>query len=88
MLPAWEDEPGERPHDEAEITEVDGAAVAPAVVNDPWVVRRLPALVHDAGLRDPRFRSHGYVQVPAPDSMLRIADRGAEPSPARASGSR
>jgi SAM-dependent methyltransferase len=54
------------------------AAFAPAFVHDPWVVRRLSGLVHDAGFLDARFRSHGYVQVTAPDYMLSIADRGAD----------
>jgi len=54
------------------------SAFAPAFVHDPWVVRRLSTLVHDAGFAQAQFRSHGYVQVAAPDYMLSIADRGAD----------
>jgi SAM-dependent methyltransferase len=53
-------------------------AFRPAYITDPWVVRRLLALVHDAGFAHGRLRSHGYVQVDGPDYMLSIADRGAD----------
>jgi arsenite methyltransferase len=53
-------------------------AFRPAYITDPWVVRRLPALIRDAGFAHGRPRSHGYVQVENPDYMLSIADRGAE----------
>jgi SAM-dependent methyltransferase len=54
------------------------AAFRPAYITDPWVVRRLPALVRAAGFAPGRLRSHGYVQVDDPDYMLSIADRGAD----------
>jgi SAM-dependent methyltransferase len=53
-------------------------AFRPAYITDPWVVRRLPALVRAAGFSDTSLRSHGYVQVDDPDYMLSIADRGAD----------
>ena len=54
------------------------AAFRPAYITDPWGVRRLPALVHAAGLAHGRLRSRGFVQVEHPDYMLSIADRGAD----------
>jgi ubiquinone/menaquinone biosynthesis C-methylase UbiE len=54
------------------------AAMVGAYVNDPWVVRRLPAMVRAAGLTDVRVRSHGLVQIADADYMLSIADRGAD----------
>jgi ubiquinone/menaquinone biosynthesis C-methylase UbiE len=39
-------------------------------VHDPWVARRLPALVRAAGLRVESIRSHGYVEALAPGFML------------------
>jgi ubiquinone/menaquinone biosynthesis C-methylase UbiE len=39
-------------------------------VNDPWIVRRLPALVRAAGLKLERVRSYGYVEAPDPGFML------------------
>ena len=53
-------------------------AFRPAYITDPWLVRRLPRAVHDAGFIAGRLRSHGYVQVEDPDYMLSIADRGAD----------
>jgi SAM-dependent methyltransferase len=53
-------------------------AFGSAYINDRWVVRRLPALVHDAGFTHGRMRSHGFVQAAEPDYMLGITDRGAD----------
>ena len=53
------------------------AAVA-ALVHDRWLVRRLPALVADAGWEPVRMRSHGYVESGEPSYMLTLVDRGAE----------
>ena len=39
-------------------------------VYDPWLVRRLPALVRAAGLQIESVRSHGYVESLAPGFML------------------
>ncbi len=39
-------------------------------VHDPWLVRRLPALVRAAGVEVERVRSHGYVEAAAPGFML------------------
>ena len=58
-------------------------AMASGFVNDPWVVRRLPAVVQRAGLVDVDFRSHGYAQVAQPVYMLTIVDRGADALMAR-----
>jgi ubiquinone/menaquinone biosynthesis C-methylase UbiE len=53
-------------------------AFRPAYITDPWLVRRLPGMVREAGFTAGRLRSHGYVQVEEPDYMLSIADRGAD----------
>jgi hypothetical protein len=47
-------------------------------INDPWLVRRPPALVGGAGFAEARLRSHGFVQTTAPDYMLSVAGRGAD----------
>lgn len=39
-------------------------------VHDPWLARRLPALVRAAGLQVRSVRSHGYVESLAPGFML------------------
>jgi ubiquinone/menaquinone biosynthesis C-methylase UbiE len=53
------------------------AAMMAASVNDPWLVRRLPALVRDAGFEELRVRSHGFVTRDG-GYMLTIVDRGAD----------
>lgn len=47
-------------------------------IHDPWLVRRLPGLVRSCGFSQPKFRSHGYVQIQEPSYMLSIVDRGAD----------
>jgi SAM-dependent methyltransferase len=48
-------------------------------VHDPWVVRRLPALVRATGVQIQRVRSYGYVEAPEPGFMLPgWVDRGAD----------
>jgi len=47
-------------------------------VNDPWVVRRLPPMLTQAGFVDLQFRSHGYAQINEPAYMLSLIDRGAD----------
>jgi ubiquinone/menaquinone biosynthesis C-methylase UbiE len=54
------------------------AAFAPAYVTDPWIVRRLAGLAHEAGFSECRLRSFGYVQIERADYMVSIADRGAD----------
>lgn len=49
-----------------------------ALVHDPFLVRRLAALVRDAGCAVVRLRSHGYVETGRPDYLLTIIDRGAD----------
>jgi SAM-dependent methyltransferase len=39
-------------------------------VHDPWLVRRLPALVRAAGVELECVRSYGYVEAPTPGFML------------------
>jgi SAM-dependent methyltransferase len=39
-------------------------------VHDPWLVRRLPALVRAAGVGLERVRSYGYVEAPSAGFML------------------
>lgn len=48
-------------------------------IHDPWLVRRLPALISAAGLQLQRVRSYGYVEAPEPGFMLPgWVDRGAD----------
>ena len=48
-------------------------------VNDPWLVRRLPALVRSVGLQGLHVRSYGYVEAPEPGWMLpSFVDYGAD----------
>jgi SAM-dependent methyltransferase len=47
-------------------------------VHDPWLVRRLPALLASAGLEVLPMRSHGYVEAPAGGYMLTWIERGAD----------
>jgi ubiquinone/menaquinone biosynthesis C-methylase UbiE len=54
------------------------AAMLAAFVNDPWVVRRLPAMVAAAGFVEARMQSHGFVQTHDAEYMVSIADRGAD----------
>jgi SAM-dependent methyltransferase len=39
-------------------------------VHDPWLARRLPALLRAAGLEPASVRSHGYVEASKPGFML------------------
>lgn len=50
--------------------EVLAVAFREGSVNDPWLVRRLPALVRSVGLRSLQVRSYGYVEAPEPGWML------------------
>ena len=51
-------------------------AVKAAFINDPWLVRRMPALLRSAGFEPLRSRSHGYLQTDDPEYMLTLVDRG------------
>lgn len=53
-------------------------AVQAAFLNDPWLVRRLPALLASAGFQLLSSRSHGYLQTSQPEYMLTLVDRGAD----------
>jgi SAM-dependent methyltransferase len=53
-------------------------AVKAAFLNDPWLVRRLPALLRAAGFEVVSSKSHGYLQVSDPEYMLTLVDRGAD----------
>jgi hypothetical protein len=53
-------------------------AVIQNFVNDPWIVRRLPAMTAAAGFTDTRLHSHGYAQTTDPAYLLSIVDRGAD----------
>jgi ubiquinone/menaquinone biosynthesis C-methylase UbiE len=48
------------------------------LVQDPWLVRRLPALARGAGFEVRGFRSHGYLQTTEPTYMLTLVERGAD----------
>ena len=53
-------------------------AVVAGLVNDRWLVRRLPAVVKASGFRLERLDSHGFLQTSTPDYMLTLVDRGAD----------
>jgi SAM-dependent methyltransferase len=49
------------------------------LVHDPWLARRLPVLLGEAGFTDLRLRGHSYVEAPASDGyLLSLIDRGAD----------
>jgi SAM-dependent methyltransferase len=55
-------------------------------VHDPWLVRRLPALLQAAGVEIQGVRSYGYVEAPKPGFMLASwVDLGADALAASAS---
>jgi SAM-dependent methyltransferase len=58
-------------------------AVKAEFINDPWLVRRLPALLRSAGFQLSGARSHGYLQTDQPAYMLTVVDRGADTLAAR-----
>ncbi|WP_429886004.1 methyltransferase domain-containing protein [Geoalkalibacter halelectricus] len=47
-------------------------------VHDPWLIRRLPALMAAAGFSVQPARSHGYVEEPQAGYLLTWIDRGAD----------
>lgn len=47
-------------------------------VHDPWIIRRLPALMAAAGFNVHPARSHGYVEGPEAGYLLTWIDRGAD----------
>ena len=53
-------------------------ATLEAFMNDPYLVRRLPALVRRSGWAIVSFRTHGYVETDDPGYMLTLVDRGAD----------
>jgi ubiquinone/menaquinone biosynthesis C-methylase UbiE len=53
-------------------------AMVAGSVTDNRLVRRLPALVRDAGFAVESMRSHGFVEITGGDYMLSIVDRGAD----------
>ena len=53
-------------------------AVKATFINDPWLVRRLPALLGSVGFELGGARSHGYLQTDEPAYMLTLVDRGAD----------
>jgi arsenite methyltransferase len=55
---------------------VDGAIAA--LVHDPWLVRRLVALIRDAGFQECRLRGFAYTQTDDADYMLTLVERGAD----------
>jgi SAM-dependent methyltransferase len=55
---------------------VDGAIAA--LVHDPWLVRRLAALIRDAGFHECRLRGFAYTQTEDADYMLTLVERGAD----------
>jgi SAM-dependent methyltransferase len=53
------------------------AAVA-VLVHDPWLIRRLPALLDDAGFDCEPLVSHGYVEADVPAYLPSMVDVGAD----------
>lgn len=53
-------------------------ATIEAFMNDPYLVRRLPALVRGSGWSIVSFRPQGYVETDDPGYMLTLVDRGAD----------
>ena len=49
-----------------------------AYINDPWLIRRLRALVKDAGFTGADLLGHSYVQTTDVDYMLSVVTRGAD----------
>ena len=54
----------------------DGAIAA--LVHDPWLVRRLIALIRNAGFEECRLRGFAYTQTEDADYMLTLVERGAD----------
>jgi ubiquinone/menaquinone biosynthesis C-methylase UbiE len=50
-------------------------AIAGTFVHDPWLGRRLPALVRDCGFEIEHFRGHSLVESSEAEYMLTIVDR-------------
>ena len=48
------------------------------VVNDRYIVRRMPALVHNAGFEVQAVGSHGLIESDQPGYMMTVIDRGAD----------
>jgi len=55
---------------------MDGAIAA--LVHDPWLVRRLVALIRDAGFQECRLQGFAYTQTDDADYMLTLVERGAD----------
>jgi ubiquinone/menaquinone biosynthesis C-methylase UbiE len=47
-------------------------------VNDAWLVRRLPQLIHSGGFDLAGMQSHGYIEAPEGAYMLSWIERGAD----------
>jgi ubiquinone/menaquinone biosynthesis C-methylase UbiE len=47
-------------------------------IHDPWIVRRLPQLLHTTGFEVMPMMSHGYVETAEGGYMLTWIDRGAD----------
>jgi ubiquinone/menaquinone biosynthesis C-methylase UbiE len=58
--------------------EACAAAFVEFSVNDPWLVRRLPALLEQAGFEPVRMRCYGYVETRDARYTPTIVDRGAD----------
>jgi SAM-dependent methyltransferase len=54
----------------------DGAIAA--LVHDPWLVRRLVALIRGTGFEECQLRGFAYTQTDDADYMLTLVERGAD----------
>jgi ubiquinone/menaquinone biosynthesis C-methylase UbiE len=52
-------------------------AAIEALVHDPWMIRRLPSLLRDAGFGDCQLRGFAYTQTSEADYILTLIERGA-----------
>lgn len=48
------------------------------LIHDPYIMRRLPRLVRDAGFEIRNIEAHGYVQTENPDYLLSLIERGVD----------
>jgi Methylase involved in ubiquinone/menaquinone biosynthesis len=54
------------------------AAMVASYVHNPWLTRRLRAILPTLGFSVSKLRSHGYLQTETPAYMLTLVDRGAD----------
>ena len=53
-------------------------AAIDTIVHDPWLVRRLPRMLREAGLVTGELHSHGYMDIESPRYLPTMVDLGAD----------